>query len=443
MVKNNWENNRYKNQLEDVWITKNNPGSILTKKASTELKYDLEKLDPNFARMLLPWILRNPRYIRAAIRLMRSVKKAKQIRVKAQENGLMVPPFLIISITSQCNLFCTGCYAAATGNLSNSKSKGNSFSKTSLSIEQWRKIIGQAIELGVIGFVVAGGEPFLYPGLLDICEEFKDRLFLILTNGTALSKADFKRLKHLTNLAIIVSVEGGPELTNSRRGEGVYKKAINTLTRLNKIGLLTGISVTITRINFRYWMDIKHIDDLIAHGARFGVFIEYIPLTPGLEPEVEVPPQPGTTSNDIPENLDSIIKWDTKNDHLLMLTPEERADFRAQILNYRATKPIYIVHSPGDEEYFGGCVSAGRGFAHVTPTGDLTPCPVSNIATHNLTKATLREGFESPLFEEIRKNEHLLETNGMPCALFAHPREVDVLAKSVGAYRTDAKRGEV
>ncbi|MHA1277745.1 MAG: hypothetical protein ACTSQ8_11175 [Candidatus Helarchaeota archaeon] len=56
------------------------------------------------------------------------------------------------------------------------------------------------------------------------------------------------------------------------------------------------------------------------------------------------------------------------------------------------TKQIFLLHSPGDEEYMGGCVSAGRGFAHITPMGDLTPCPVSNIATHNLTKASLREG---------------------------------------------------
>jgi MoaA/NifB/PqqE/SkfB family radical SAM enzyme len=109
------------------------------------------------------------------------------------------------------------------------------------------------------------------------------------------------------------------------------------------------------------------------------------------------------------------------------------------MLQYRDTKQIYIVHSPGDEEFFGGCVSAGRGFAHVTPEGDLTPCPVSNIATHNLMSSSFRDGLASPLFQKIRENEHLLETEGMPCALFAHPKEVDELAKSVGAYRTNIK----
>ena len=84
----------------------------------------------------------------------------------------------------------------------------------------------------------------------------------------------------------------------------------------------------------------------------------------------------------------------------------------------------------------GGCVSAGRGFAHITPLGDLTPCPVSNIATHNLTRNTLREGLNSQLFKIIRESEHLLETNGSPCALFSHSKEVDALVKKVKAYRT-------
>jgi len=217
-------------------------------------------------------------------------------------------------------------------------------------------------------------------------------------------------LKRLGNIAILVSIEGDSEFTNKRRGHGIYEKAMNTLRQLNKIGVICGISVTITRMNYKYWMDPENIDRLIAQGIRIGVFIEYIPLTPN--------------------------NTDADNDHALILTPKEREMFRSQMLNYRASKSIYIVHSPGDEEFFGGCVSAGRGFAHITPAGDLTPCPISNIATHNLTTSTLREGLTSPLFKEIRDNEHLLETEGLPCALFAHPKEVDELAESVGAYKT-------
>jgi MoaA/NifB/PqqE/SkfB family radical SAM enzyme len=254
---------------------------------------------------------------------------------------------------------------------------------------------------------LAGGEPFLFPRLLELCGEFRNRFFIILTNGTVLEESDFMQLKQLSNTAVIVSIEGGEEATNLRRGKDVYPKASGTLRRLTEIGTPNGVSATITRINYEYWMKPECIDSLIARGIRAAVFIEYIPVT------------------------------SSENDQAFMLTEEERTEFRTQILRYRKNKPIYIVHSPGDEEYFGGCVSAGRGFAHVTPSGDLTPCPVSNVATHNLSTATLREGFASPLFTKIRESEGLLENEGTPCSLFAHPKEVEELAKSVNAYRTD------
>jgi len=317
---------------------------------------------------------------------------------------LKVPPFLILSITSQCNLKCTGCYASATGTLCNNENS------KSLDLKQWINIIQEASELGVFGFVIAGGEPFLMANLLEISEMFSDRLFLIVTNGTTLREQDFKRLKRLKNTVIIVSIEGDQNLTNLRRGSGVYQKVLSTLNKLNKIGVVSGISVTINRNNFKFWMEPKNIDDLISKGVRLALLLEYIPVD---------------------------------NDIELMLTENESIEFRKMVLHYRETKQIFLIHSPGDEEYMGGCVSAGRGFAHVTPLGDLTPCPVSNIATHNLTKSTLKDGLKSQLFKIIRENEHLLETNGSPCALFSHPEELNNLVKKVKTYRTSTLKLEI
>lgn len=396
------------------------------------LKNVIDKVDPKLTSVLLPWAFRHPRYLRTFVRLARSYKHTERLREDAKLNGLMVPPFLILSITSRCNLRCAGCYASAAGTINHESSRVHKQTIAQLNREQWRKIIAGASELGVFCFVIAGGEPFLLPGLLELCQEFRERFFLIFTNGTTLTEAHFKLLKPSTNISIIVSIEGGPEVTNARRGKGVYEKATNTLQRLGKMGVLTGISVTINRLNYRYWMDTKQLDRLIAQGVRLGFLIEYIPLTP----EPESSKQPESFCSGIQDAV-NMNEWAVKDDHALMLTREERAAFRSHIVGYRVKKPIYLIHSPGDEEFFGGCVSAGRGFAHVTPAGDLTPCPVSNVATHNLTISPLREGLASSLFEEIRENEHLLETEGTPCALFAHPKEVDALAKAVGAYRTD------
>jgi len=417
----------------------NNPATkktiLLSKKIEDSINTDL---DPNLAKVMLPWLVRHPKYFRASFKFIRAVRKAKKTRVAALQNGLKVPPFLILSITSNCNLSCAGCFAAAAGNVNRVNKDSTNQIRTTLSFNQWHKIIREASDLGVMGFVIAGGEPFLFHGLIELCEEFKDRFFLILTNGTRITNKDYALLKKSTNIAILVSVEGGAELTNVRRGPGVYKRAMSTLQKLSKVGVPNGISVTITRFNYKYWMNKDNLDQLINLGIRLGAFIEYIPLTPGRPAEVNQN-QPVTYCTGLTEQNDKNKIWSIKNDHALILTPEERSQFRERILQYRETKPIYLIHSPGDEEFFGGCVSAGRGFAHVTPKGDLTPCPVSNIATHNLTESTLREGLASELFKEIRDNDHLLEVEGTPCALFSHPDEVDELAKAVGAYRTGIK----
>ena len=370
-------------------IMKNNDTKFLNR--------TLKRVDSKLARIFMHWILKHPNSMYGMIRLARTYKKSRRIRAEEFLKGRKVPPFLILSITSNCNLKCTGCYATATRTLCNNKSNN------SLNLEQWIEIIREASELGVFGFIIAGGEPFLMPNLLKISKEFKDRLFLIFTNGTILDEEDYQKLKRQRNTTIIVSIEGDQQLTDLRRGDGVYEKVLNTIDTLDEIGVISGISVTINRNNFKFWMDSEHIDDLILKGIRLAFLLEYIPVD---------------------------------NDNELMLTQEESIEFREKVLNYRETKQIFLIHSPGDEEYMGGCVSAGRGFAHVTPSGDLTPCPVSNIATHNLTKSSLKDGFDSELFKVIRENEHLLETNGSPCTLFSHPEEVNLLAEKVKAYKT-------
>ena len=383
---------------------------------------------PSFFRISLPWAIRYPRYILSARHLYRAFNETVQHRKKLELDGLKVPPTLILSLTQQCNLRCSGCFAAAAGiTCNNVRADQKRKKKPQLDWNRWKSLVSEASELGVFCFFLAGGEPFLFPKLLDLCSEFKERCFIIFTNGTAIRENDFERLKHLSNTVIIVSIEGSQEATDLRRGEGVYQKASKTLKQLTKLGTPNGISATITHLNYKYWMNPEHIDNLIAQGIRAAVFIEYIPVMLPLETDCKQ----NTNSNDA-EN-----EWLKTNDQDLMLTEEERAEFSAQILKYRETRPIYIIHSPGDEDHFGGCVSAGRGFAHVTPSGDLTPCPVSNVATHNVTRATLREGFASPLFSKIRESEHLLENEGTPCSLFAHPKEVKELAESVGAYTTD------
>lgn len=360
----------------------------------------LDGVDPQLAHVLIPWIVQHPRYLPGFLRLARTVGQSKRIRARALAEGVRVPPFLVLSVTSKCNLRCLGCYAGAVGTVTNTPAQPG------LDLRAWYGIVDQAVRLGVMAFMIAGGEPFLLPGLTRLFRDHPDRLFLVFTNGTALQPGDYEILANCSNTVVIVSLEGDRELTDMRRGRGVYQRALGSLDRLRQAGILTGIAVTIGSANVGYWSEPGNIDALIAHCGPLAMFIEQIPTG-------------GCESGSV-------------------LTPEQRVRFRETVVQYRqrATGGAFIIHSPGDEETLGGCVSAGRGFAHVNPTGDVTACPVSPLATHNLRTSNLREALASPLFSMIRDNAHLLETEGHPCGLSAHAEELERMTRDLGAYRT-------
>ena len=304
-------------------------GKNLNKGNLKILKDTLNKINPDIGKKLISWVLQHPRYLKSFFPLYQAYTNAQQTREVELENGLQVPSTLIISITPRCNLNCEGCYASAAGNIKRRKS---SKTKTPLNREQWQKIIKEAGELGIFVNIIAGGEPFLFHGLIELCVEFKDQTFVIFTNGTALTEADYNLLKHSTNLAIIVSIEGSPESTNKRRGTGVYEKALKTIKSLDQIGVPTGISATITRVNLRYWMNPENIDNLIKQNIRILFLIEYIPQTPLPRPKTE------PTGHSPKSSLD--MTPSESYDHSLLLESEERREFRAQILKFRSTKPI-------------------------------------------------------------------------------------------------------
>jgi MoaA/NifB/PqqE/SkfB family radical SAM enzyme len=368
----------------------------------------IEGIDPHLSRVLVPWVVQHPRYLPGFLRLARTIGQSKRVRARALVDGVRVPPFLVLSVTSKCNLRCAGCFAGAIGTVTAAPAHPG------LGLRDWYGVVDEAVRLGVMAFMIAGGEPFLLPDLVNLFRDNPDRLFLVFTNGTALQPSDYAILKNCSNTVIVVSLEGDRDLTDLRRGRGVYEKALGSLDRLQEAGVLTGIAVTIAPANIEYWTDPRNIDQLIAHSGPLAMFIEQIPT--------------GPTSQAPPGGCGGGA----------LLTEEQRTLFRKTVVEYRdrATGGAYIIHSPGDEEALGGCVSAGRGFAHVNPSGDVTACPVSALATHNVRTSNLREALASPLFTMIRENAHLLETEGHPCGLSAHAEELENLTKGLGAYKT-------
>ena len=86
--------------------------------------------------------------------------------------------------------------------------------------------------------------------------------------------------------------------------------------------------------------------------------------------------------------------------------------------SFRAQFPAIFVALPSDEEEFGGCLSAGRGFIHVSAEGDLEPCPFAPYSDTNLKDTPLKEALQSEFLRAIRQNHDKLNETEGGCALW-------------------------
>jgi molybdenum cofactor biosynthesis enzyme MoaA len=86
-----------------------------------------------------------------------------------------------------------------------------------LSLRDWNGIVDEAVRLGVMAFMIAGGEPFLLPGIASLFRNHPDRLFLVFTNGTALKPDDYRILKNCSNTVAAASMRKPSALSTGSR----------------------------------------------------------------------------------------------------------------------------------------------------------------------------------------------------------------------------------
>ncbi|MGZ4927608.1 MAG: radical SAM protein [Halobacteriota archaeon] len=331
--------------------------------------------------------IKNPSQALFFARMLRSQKKATRTRQTWERQGLHVPPFLIASVTNRCNLRCKGCYAQAHAQ---TRSPSAEMSEDKL----W-SIFDEARELGISAILLAGGEPFVRQDLMEVTRDFPELMFPVVTNGTLLDDALIHQLRQQRNIWPVLSIEGHECDTNQRRGDAVYQRVQRAMSLLKENDVFFGCSLTVTRSNIHTITDRSFIQSLIDKGCRLFFFVEYVS-----------------------------IAEDTKN---WVLTDEQRAELLAATDDFRSTLPGLFIAFPGDEEQFGGCLAAGRGFVHISPEGDIEPCPFSPYSDTSLRDVSLKEGLRSPLLTAIRQNHGQLTETAGGCALWTEREWVNSL----------------
>lgn len=307
-------------------------------------------------------------------------QKAAMVRKKHEHEGLLIPPVMIASITSRCNLTCASCYMHGRGEQI----------RAEMSPAILASIAGQAAELGVSVMVIAGGEPLVRKEeIFRMATDHPAILFPIFSNGLLIDELTADAIAACRNIVPVISFEGFRQDTDTMRGPGVYDRLLEICARLRSRNVFFGCSVTTTRENFdRVIIGEAFIRQMIATGARVFTFVEYVPMEPG-----------------------------TEN---LVLTPAQKTTLNAVLSDFSRKFPALFISFPGDDYAYGGCLAAGRGFVHISPSGDLEPCPAAPVSDANLATLPLKEALRSRLLLRIRENHGLLTESTGGCALRAN-----------------------
>ena len=354
------------------------------------MKHGIEDL----VRDAMRTTLKNPRESAFMARFGLASAKASRLRAKQEKEGLHVPPFLICSITSSCNLHCAGCYSRS------NHATVDCAPTQQLTSEEWLRIFEEADDLGVSFILLAGGEPMLRRDIITAAGKRQNILFPIFTNGTFMDAEYFELLDKCRNLLPVMSIEGGKAETDARRGPGVYEKLIKNMDELNRRGLIFGASVTATTENLQESVSDAFLDSLAARGCKVVFYIEYVPVT---------------------EESKHLVPGDKERDFL-----------REKLNALRRQRPeMLFISFPGDEKDIGGCLAAGRGFFHINSHGGAEPCPFSPYSDINVKDTSLKDAIASGLFERLREGHLLEEDHAGGCVLFERKAQVEQIMEDL------------
>jgi MoaA/NifB/PqqE/SkfB family radical SAM enzyme len=161
-------------------------------------------------------------------------------------NGSTSPEFLWklwLYTNYDCNLKCTYCVAESTPTTP----------RRALGLDNVRRLVDEAAELGFQEVFFTGGEPFILNDIYEMLAYSSARLKTnVLTNAMLLRGKRLEKLLAVANedLGVQVSLDGGlPEHHDAYRGQGTWAKTVDGIKTLQAHGFRVRLSTTETPAN--------------------------------------------------------------------------------------------------------------------------------------------------------------------------------------------------
>src|SRR3989441_4197990 len=323
---------------------------------------------------------------------MLSVERFKR-RIK---HGEFFPPFLYLSIINSRNLRCQGCWVDVEA------------PRESIDLTTLNNLINDAQEHGNSFFGILGGEPFMYPELLDLFQAHPSCYFQVFTNGQFITEKVAAQLRRIGNVTPLISIEGREVVSNERRGKkDVFNKTMRGLEHCLRARLLTGVATSVCQTNIDELLTRQWLQELINRGVHYVWYHTYRPVGPKMNPQ-------------------------------LALRPEQLVRVRKFVVEMRAQMPIAIIDAYYDHEGQALCPMATGISHHVSPRGDIEPCPIIQFAVENLRDARgIYETMRDSAFLRDFRQLSAKATRG--CVVLERPDLIKELVVKHGARDTTVR----
>ena len=323
----------------------------------------------------------------------RSIQKHK----RRLREGAFYPPFLYISIINSCNLRCQGCWVDVAA------------PQQKIEIDAMDRLLNESKAMGNRVFGILGGEPFMHKELLEILARHPDCYFQIFTNGHFITAEVAQELRRLGNATPLISVEGSEIVSDQRRGGlDVLNKTMQGLENCLNEKLFTGVCTSLCQTNFDDLLQEAWVDRLIDLGVMYTWFHIYRAIGPDAAPH-------------------------------LCLTPDQQRKARQFVVDMRAAKPIIIIDAYYDGQGKALCPAATGFTHHISPWGDIEPCPVIQMAKESIhDDQPLQETFNNSEF--LRDFRELAASSTRGCIVLERPDLLKELADRHGAKDTTARQ---
>jgi len=163
-----------------------------------------------------------------------------------------------LTLTQNCNLACTYCGSDGNADIENilEEDQPKEIRYKLNNLEKLKNIKDDLI------ICFYGGEPLLKPRVIKkVIEMHPNAKFCLQTNGTLLNRFNTKLTNQMDT--ILISVDGGPEVTNKSRGNGTWERAINNARYIRKNGYKNDLVARMTVSNVsNVYEDVRYLIEL-------------------------------------------------------------------------------------------------------------------------------------------------------------------------------------